>query len=311
MLGERRNNSKLNQVHFVIAGATSGAVTRAVCQPLDVVKIRFQLQAEPICYHSISKYKSVTQAVILIYNEEGVKAFWKGHIPAQLLSIVYGCAQFGTYELFMKSFGPLFHQQFKPVKNFIGGSIAGGVATVVSFPFDVIRTRLIGQCDKLRAYRSIIHAFVHIYKNENFKAYFRGLTPTIVQVAPHAGSQFMFYKLFDRAYKKVVGIEETRYSATSCLIAGSLSGFCAKLAIYPFDFVRKRMQVQGFQRYRRNFGKGYSYNGMMDAFEKTIKQEGFNGLFKGLTPSLLKAVFTTALHFSTYEFVCQYLEEYN
>ena len=32
----------------VIAGAVSGCLTRAILSPVDVVKIRFQLQLEPI-----------------------------------------------------------------------------------------------------------------------------------------------------------------------------------------------------------------------------------------------------------------------
>jgi len=52
-----------------------------------------QLQVEPISKFHISKYKSLSQAFLLICREEGISALWKGHVPAQLLSIVYGTAQ--------------------------------------------------------------------------------------------------------------------------------------------------------------------------------------------------------------------------
>lgn len=109
-----------------IAGASSGIITRCIAQPLDVVKIRFQvfiscpiislhtfsvymmrcnvcwyfgqLQAEPISQlSSTSKYRSFTQACRTIYAEEGLRAFWKGHVTAQMLSISYGIVQVSTH----------------------------------------------------------------------------------------------------------------------------------------------------------------------------------------------------------------------
>lgn len=52
-----------------------------------------QLQVEPITKNQASKYKSVLQAFLLILREEGISALWKGHLPAQLLSVTYGMSQ--------------------------------------------------------------------------------------------------------------------------------------------------------------------------------------------------------------------------
>lgn len=67
-----------------LAGAFSGLITRAVVQPLDVLKIRFQLQVEPIAKDSpTSKYRGFWQAGATIVREEGLASLWKGHVPAQ------------------------------------------------------------------------------------------------------------------------------------------------------------------------------------------------------------------------------------
>ena len=87
----------------LLAGAITGAVVRTIVQPLDVLKIRFQLQHEPISMASkVSKYRSLPQSVLDIVKEEGIRSLWKGHVPAQLLSVSYTAVQFSSFHLFEK-----------------------------------------------------------------------------------------------------------------------------------------------------------------------------------------------------------------
>lgn len=112
-----------------LAGGVAAFVTRFVCQPFDVLKIRFQLQVEPMSCHK-SKYVSIPQAVSTIFRDEGVIGFWKGHMPGQLLSIVYGVAQFWAFEE-CKDHAKrlnLYHHN-ENLSNFVCGSIAGALGT--------------------------------------------------------------------------------------------------------------------------------------------------------------------------------------
>ena len=59
----------------VIAGGVSGIVTRLVVSPLDVLKIRFQLQLEDPSRHD-AKYRGLRQAVHRIVQEEGFTGLW-------------------------------------------------------------------------------------------------------------------------------------------------------------------------------------------------------------------------------------------
>src|SRR6185437_6492334 len=96
---DHKEGKAATSLHHTIAGATSGALTRLLLQPLDVLKIRFQLQVEPIHRKSLqSYYKSLLQAIVHIPQDEGLSAFWKGHLPAQYLSVVYGPVQFVSFE---------------------------------------------------------------------------------------------------------------------------------------------------------------------------------------------------------------------
>jgi hypothetical protein len=60
------------------AGALAGVVARFVVQPLDVLKIRFQVQVEPIqrgaSAAAASKYTGLRQALSAIVREEGIRA---------------------------------------------------------------------------------------------------------------------------------------------------------------------------------------------------------------------------------------------
>ncbi|KAJ8975698.1 hypothetical protein NQ317_017382, partial [Molorchus minor] len=215
MVGYDKKSEKLNQFDFAFAGGASGFITRATCQPLDVLKIRFQLQVEPISHDALSKYRSIYHAVNVIFQEEGIKAFWKGHVPAQWLSVNYGVVQFWAFEMLSKQVHRMnLSANVSPITNFVCGSLAGCAATIVSFPFDVIRTRLVAQSEQHKIYQGVLHAGLDIYRKEGFVTLFRGLWPSVVQIGPHAGAQFMSYKIFDDLYKKVTGSGETTLSGS-------------------------------------------------------------------------------------------------
>ena len=92
--------------------------------------------------------------------------------------------------------------------------------------------------------------------------------------------------------------------AIESLVCGSGAGFGAKLAVYPLDLTKKRLQVQGFERGRKGFGRMQEYKGLANCMRTIVTDEGFRGLYKGLTPSLLKAVVSAACIFFSYEQCC-------
>lgn len=306
----QNSESKTTVFQSAFAGAFAGSFTRAVAQPLDVLKIRFQLQLEPI--KSGSKYSSILQASRSIIKDEGITTLWSGHVPAQLLSISYGIVQFSTFEKLTQlcqSADPTFYKEQKHWINFSNGAVAATIATMVSFPFDTVRTRLIAEQKTHKAYTGFIHAFSSMVKIEGPAALFKGLVPTIGQIAPHSGIQFATYKLFTESifnrlefFQRPISLTATIESTMMAnLLAGSLAGFAAKTAIYPFDLVKKRLQIQGFQQHRKSFGKQMYCNGSLHCIKLIITEEGFISLYKGYWPSVLKAVLVSALHFAVYD----------
>lgn len=138
-----------------MAGAFSGCVTRALTQPLDCSKVRLQLQVERIAHIPGARYTGTWQTLFAIFRDEGLHGLWKGHIPAQLLSVFYGLGQFAAYDQLNRAGRHIeFIDTHSDMRHFICGGIAGAIGNTVSTPFDVVRTRIIAQ-DHGRGYTSM------------------------------------------------------------------------------------------------------------------------------------------------------------
>ncbi|XP_065200283.1 mitochondrial thiamine pyrophosphate carrier-like isoform X2 [Planococcus citri] len=312
MIGHNGNETKNSALSdSALAGGLSGALTRLLLQPLDVIKTRFQLQVEPISRkHETSKYRSMSQAVKVICQEETVFALWKGHVSAQILSVMFGVAQFTVYEELTKVTTHLNTDSFHGTAlNFCSGGIASGFATIISFPFDLVRTRFIAQ-GQTKAYTSVYDAVAKIIRVEGFKGLYKGLTPTLIQSAPYGACQFGYFTIFSKIDANFHVFSQTSdgsKSTSSSLTAGFLAGMCAKATTYPLDLSRKRLQIQGFHEARKGFGKAFICNGFIDCLVKIYAEESFKGFFKGLQPSLLKSAVTTSLYFAFYEQILEFL----
>ncbi|XP_025203459.1 mitochondrial thiamine pyrophosphate carrier-like isoform X2 [Melanaphis sacchari] len=265
------------------AGACSGAFTRLICQPFDVLKIRFQLQVEPLSRNSNnSKYKSIHQSISLIYKEEGFKALWKGLLPGQFLSTTYGLTQFLVFQktLALLSITEKELNQTSSV-HFLCGVTSATTATLVSYPFDVVRTRLVAQKSN-QIYANMRSVAISMFRTEGVSAYYRGFFPTIMQNALQVA-------------------HDNRINSVKQFSSGFLAGVSAKIIVYPLDVIKKRLQLQDFIHSRDGFGKKFICNGLLNCIYVTVKEESIRGFFKGLSPSLIKAGFTTALHLTLYE----------
>uniref|UniRef100_A0A914GR96 Mitochondrial thiamine pyrophosphate carrier n=1 Tax=Globodera rostochiensis TaxID=31243 RepID=A0A914GR96_GLORO len=287
--------SDLRPFQYVQAGFFTGVATRALIQPFDVIKIRLQLQEEPLHGKGHGKYSGVFQSAKVIYHEEGIAAFWRGHIPAQGLS-------FCTFELFTKQAVDLGLREFTKSVDFVCGAGAGCLATTCAMPFDVVRTRMVAQ-GAHRTYRNMAHAFIKTWRYEGPAGYFRGLVPSLLQIAPFTGLQFTFYNLVSVYWSSVY---QGNNESIGRIVSGWVAGMAAKSITYPFDLVRHRLQVNRHIR-KEAYGQTTSDRGMLRTFLGVIRRETVFGLFKGLSPAVLKAAVQSALSFFFYELVCDFL----
>jgi len=198
----------LNKWQSAIAGGVAGLVSRFVISPLDVVKIRLQLQPERrtrlferYAKSSSPKYRGMLDAAKVIVREEGVTALWKGNLAAEYLYLTYGAMQFATYNEYKRW---LSHTPMKfsdTAISIFSGAMAGFSATLVTYPLDLIRTRFASQ-GQTRIYSSLMQCISDIHRNEGILGFYRGLAPSLLQIVPYMGLMFGNYELCWKAWKK-------------------------------------------------------------------------------------------------------------
>ncbi|KAF0852846.1 mitochondrial solute carrier family 25 (mitochondrial folate transporter) member 32 [Andalucia godoyi] len=87
-------------------------------------------------------------------------------------------------------------------------------------------------------------------------------------------------------------------------IAGSLAGATTAVITCPLDVVKARMQVQILQK-----GISPKYSGIIRSATLIAREEGFRGLYKGLSPTLMALSPSWAVYFTTYEWTKRRLRE--
>lgn len=302
---DRPEIKSISLYESITSGFLTGTTIRLFVQPLDVLKIRFQLQEEPTIRKGGGKYNGIGQSIKTIYKEEGITAFWKGHIPAQLLSQIYAIVQFTTYIQFAKYFTKIFknNKDCQTLSDFFAGSLSGSLSITASMPLDVIRTRMVAQGTP-KIYKNIFHATKKIFKKEGYRGFYKGLSASITQTAPFTGLQFLSYNYLGNVWEKLIS---TNNSSIGSVICGGLAGCFSKCIMYPFDVVRHRMQVLPSDR--RGFGKATIHIGMIGTFKKIIREESVFGLYKGLVASILKASVMAGLSFCSFELFAEYIQK--
>lgn len=279
--------------------------------PLDVVKIRLQLQPHSLSdplnpLRSAPAYRGAAATLSHIVRREGLTALWKGNVPAELMYVCYAAIQFTAYRTTAS-----FLQAALPVRlpdaaeSFVSGATAGAMATMATYPLDLLRTRFAAQGRK-KVYTSLWSAVWEIRRDEGFKGFFRGLGPGLGQIVPFMGIFFVTYEGL-RAALADMNMPWGSGDAT----AGVAGSIISKTAVFPLDLVRKRIQVQGPTRARYVYNDIPEYKNAIGALRAIIRLEGFRGLYKGLPISLIKSAPASAVTVWTYERSLNYFMSWN
>ena len=174
----------------VLAGCMAGGSQVIFTNPLEIVKIRLQVQGEVAAVQR--------KSAIQIVKELGLVGLYKGAGACLLRDIPFSGIYFTAYS-HLKSdyFGETPDRKLSIIQLLTAGAIAGMPAAYLTTPADVIKTRLQVEARKGQSsYTGIRHAFLTILKEEGFKAFFKGGPARIFRSSPQFGVTLMSYELF-------------------------------------------------------------------------------------------------------------------
>ena len=130
---------------------------------------------------------------------------------------------------------------------------------------------------------------------------YRGLGMGLMGMFPYSAIDLGTFELIKgmitRRNAKLMGCHEDDALpgsfATGCI--GAFSGAFGASIVYPLNLLRTRLQAQGTVLHPP------TYDGIWDVARKTVRNEGARGLFKGITPNLLKVVPAVSITYVAYE----------
>ncbi|KAA8518957.1 hypothetical protein F0562_016269 [Nyssa sinensis] len=290
--------SQIGTVPQLLAGGIAGAFSKTCTAPLARLTILLQVQGMHSDVAALSK-ASIWHEALRIVNEEGFRAFWKGNLVTIAHRLPYSSVNFYAYEhykSFLKSIPALESHRGNAgadiFVHFVGGGLAGITAASVTYPLDLVRTRLAAQRNAMY-YRGIWHALHTICRDEGFLGLYKGLGATLLGVGPSIAISFSVYETL-RSYWHSQRPKDSTVMVT--LACGSLSGIASSTATFPLDLVRRRMQLEGAA------GRARVYKtGLFGTFGNIIRTEGLRGLYRGILPEYYKVVPGVGIVFMTYE----------
>jgi solute carrier family 25 phosphate transporter 23/24/25/41 len=140
-----------------------------------------------------------------------------------------------------------------------------------------------------------------MYQQGALRTSYRGLTMGLVGMFPYSAidlSTFEYLKArIAKHNAKILGCHEEDALPGSFATGaiGAFSGAFGASIVYPVNLLRTRLQAQGTVLHPP------TYTGIWDVAHKTVTNEGFKGLWKGITPNLLKVVPAVSITYVVYE----------
>lgn len=273
-----------------LAGGVSGAVAKTATAPIERVKLIIQTQdANPkILSGEVPRYTGIVNCFTRVSSEQGIKAFWRGNLTNIIRYFPTQAFNF-AFKDSIKAMFPKVDKQTEGFKFFMinvaSGGLAGAGSLCIVYPLDYARTRLasdVGGAE--RQFNGLADCLKKTVQLGGPMALYNGIGVSIVGIIPYRGT---YFGLFDTlsGYNPYQKDENAITRASSKFACAQSSAIAAGYTSYPFDTVRRRLQMQSEKPESE-----WVYKGTADCFGKILKEEGTTALFKGAGANALRTV---------------------
>ncbi|PKY04157.1 mitochondrial carrier protein [Aspergillus campestris IBT 28561] len=277
----QKGGGALRTIKDLGAGAAGGIAQVLLGQPFDIIKVRLQ---------TTTQYSSALDCATKIFKNEGPFAFYKGTLTPLIGIGACVSVQFGAFHETRRRLEELNKKKYADpslsyAQYFLAGATAGITNSVLSGPIEHVRIRLQTQPHGAnRLYTGPLDCIRKLSAHEGvMRGLFRGQAVTYLREAQAYGMWFLTFEYLMNQDAKRNNVKREDISSLKVATYGGIAGEALWLSSYPFDVVKSKMQCDGF-------GDQKQYKTMRDCFKKTYAAEGLGGFWKGLGPTLLRAM---------------------
>ncbi|KAL4265435.1 mitochondrial carrier family protein [Pleurotus pulmonarius] len=283
------------------AGLGAGVVAVMCMHPLDLLKVKFQVETGP-AKGGIGK--QIWYSLRDIQRQDGWKGLYRGIGP----NIAGNASSWGFYFLFYnmlkkRAGGGDPNAPLSASSYLLCSAQASAVTAIMTNPIWVVKVRMFTtKPGSPTAYRSLGHGLSSIYHSEGTAGLFRGTSLALFGVS-NGAIQFMAYEKmkkwgFDRKRKqfqnsgRAMTPADDKLSNTSYTIMSGASKLGALSITYPYQVIRSRLQ---------NNATTHLYPTIPATIRRTWLEEGLRGFYRGLGTNLVRVLPGTCVTFVVYE----------
>ncbi|MCO5572682.1 hypothetical protein L7F22_026440, partial [Adiantum nelumboides] len=182
----------------------------------------------------------------------------------------------------------------------MAGFGAGFIQTGILTPVELLKIRLQLSSSTTQSATGPLAMARSIVRTEGLRGLYRGLGITISRDAPAHALYFSSYEYMRERLHP--GCRKSQQeSPLTMLTAGGIAGVASWVSCYPLDVVKSRLQAQGAP------GISNKYKGIIDCFRRSVKEEGFRVLWRGLGTAVARAYIVNGAIFTVYEFALRFM----
>ncbi|ODN76545.1 hypothetical protein L202_05207 [Cryptococcus amylolentus CBS 6039] len=295
---------------FLLAGGVAGGVSRSVTAPFDRLKVYLittddfsSFNRKPGIGHPFKNgFRAMTNlwgAMKKIYVDgKGIRAFWVGNGLNVTKIFPESAIKFVSYEQSKKFLAKYWDcvsdpSELSSSSRFISGGVGGITSQLSIYGLETLKTRIQSDIGPNEGWRQVKRTAGEMWRAGGVRTYYRGLTLGLVGVFPYSAIDMGTYETLKTAYCTSAQTDDPPVFAV--LTFGALSGSIGAASVYPINLLRTRLQASG------SSGHPHRYEGFMDVYRQTMRNEGWRGLYKGLLPSILKVGPAVGVSWIVYE----------